>query len=207
VISAIGPNQGERRKLILDVLQRCETPPCISEQHWFPRNRAQFVNRFGKGLNFISVPQVYERRFQKMLTEYLNTNEYYTNVDALNDIGSDHPRKTLTTVSSYFRDPVIRRKVLYRANGKCEYCGESGFACQDGSLYLESHHIIALADDGEDRMSNVIALCPGDHRRAHFGEDRDVIEKEMVKIVKALILELTSSSQSIGLVQEKTQRK
>ena len=50
----------------------------------------------------------------------------------------------------------------------------------DGTRYLESHHVIALANDGEDRLTNVIALCPNDHREAHFGERRDYIESRMI---------------------------
>jgi hypothetical protein len=35
-------------------------------------------------------------------------------------------------------------------------------------------------------MTNVIALCPGDHREAHFGERRAELEKAMIlKIVSA----------------------
>jgi hypothetical protein len=33
-------------------------------------------------------------------------------------------------------------------------------------------------------MTNVIALCPRDHREAHFGERRTEIEKEMINKVK-----------------------
>jgi 5-methylcytosine-specific restriction endonuclease McrA len=84
---------------------------------------------------------------------------------------------------AYARDPKIREAVKIRAAGKCEYCGQPGFICSDGTAYLECHHIIALANDGQDRMTNVIALCPGDHREAHFGKRRDELEKEMVRKV------------------------
>ena len=50
----------------------------------------------------------------------------------------------------------------------------------DGSLYLESHHVIALANDGADRPTNVIALCPDDHREAHFGRRSEELERRMV---------------------------
>ena len=52
------------------------------------------------------------------------------------------------------------------------------------AAYLECHHILALADQGEDRMGNVIAICPGDHREVHFGKRRDEIEAEMIAKVK-----------------------
>jgi hypothetical protein len=51
---------------------------------------------------------------------------------------------------------------------------------------LESHHVIALANDGEDGLTNVIALCPNDHREAHFGERRNEIEAQMIEKLKTL---------------------
>ena len=110
-----------------------------------------------------------------------------TTEDAINDIGSDVPVRTATSSIAYARDPRVRAAVLCRAQGKCEYCGETGFLCNDGSHYLESHHIIALADDGADRMTNVIALCPNDHREAHFGNRRNELEQEMIRIVENLV--------------------
>lgn len=75
--------------------------------------------------------------------------------------------------ASYSRDSKIRTFVIDRAEGRCEYCGEQGFLMSDGkSRYLEAHHIISLADDGEDAVENVIALCPKHHREAHFGANR-----------------------------------
>jgi predicted restriction endonuclease len=83
----------------------------------------------------------------------------------------------------YARDPAIRAAAINRANGRCEFCGGLGFTATDGSNYLECHHIIALANDGADRMANVIALCANHHREAHFGERRGEIEKQMIQIV------------------------
>jgi hypothetical protein len=107
-------------------------------------------------------------------------------IDAIDDMGSDAPDRAKTTGWVYARDPQVRAAVMKRAKGRCELCGELGFKKSDGSPYLESHHIIALAKDGADRMTNVIALCPNDHREAHFGERGAELEKEMVAKVKAI---------------------
>jgi len=43
-------------------------------------------------------------------------------------------------------------------------------------------------------MTNVIAICPGEHREVHFGERRDEMEAEMmakVKIAEARRLKAT----------------
>ena len=51
---------------------------------------------------------------------------------------------------------------------------------------MESHHIIALANEGADRMTNVIALCPNHHREAHYGKRWAELEKKMTQIVMIL---------------------
>jgi predicted HNH restriction endonuclease len=103
------------------------------------------------------------------------------NLDAINDIETNATDRVTRTV--YARNPTIRAAVMKRAKGKCEFCGEPGFTGVDGTPYLECHHIIALANDGADRMTNVIALCANHHREAHFGERRDRIEKQMTQII------------------------
>jgi HNH endonuclease len=109
------------------------------------------------------------------------------NSDAIDDLGTDAPDRVTRSGISYARDPGIRDAVMKRAKGKCEFCGAIGFKRMDGATYLECHHIIALAEDGADRMTNVIALCPNDHREAHFGERWSEIEKQMIQ--KVMLLE------------------
>ncbi|MBU6206852.1 MAG: HNH endonuclease [Alphaproteobacteria bacterium] len=76
------------------------------------------------------------------------------------------------------RDDKVRHRVIKRAKGKCEHCGELGFAKPDGSHYVEANHIISLAEQGPDTLDNVIALCPNHHREAHFGEGSEQLEAE-----------------------------
>jgi hypothetical protein len=108
------------------------------------------------------------------------------NLDAIDDIGTDTPARVNTSGIAYARDPKIREAVKRRAKGKCEFCGELGFRCSDGTRYVECHHTIALADEGADRMMNVIGLCPNHHREAHFGERQAALEKEMIQKVTIL---------------------
>ncbi len=102
------------------------------------------------------------------------------NSNAICDIGTDSPDRAKSVRWAYARDPRVRAAVMRRANGKCELCGELGFKQSNGKHYLESHHIITLANEGSDRMTNVIALCPNHHREAHFGERGEELEKEMI---------------------------
>ena len=103
--------------------------------------------------------------------------------DAVNDIGTDEAVSDMVTGIRYRRDPQVRSAVQLRAKGRCEYCNQVGFTRADGSLYVETHHIIALASDGADRVSNVIALCPGHHREAHFGANRTLLEQNFVEVL------------------------
>jgi hypothetical protein len=99
-------------------------------------------------------------------------------------IGSQAPGRMSTTGSRYQRDEKVRQFVIKQAKGACEYCRELGFLLPDGSHYLEAHHIIALAKQGPDTIDNVIALCPSDHREAHYGAKSVAMESEMIEIIK-----------------------
>lgn len=85
----------------------------------------------------------------------------------------------------YARSPVVRLTALTRANGKCEWCNEPGFTMPDGSVYLETHHVIPLGQDGPDTVRNVAALCANHHREAHFGAARETIRNGLLLRLKA----------------------
>jgi 5-methylcytosine-specific restriction endonuclease McrA len=93
-------------------------------------------------------------------------------------------RKTMHTDKSYTRDPKVRAIVLKRANGHCECCGEAGFVTLSGSAYLETHHIVGLAERGPDSKGNIVALCPLCHRKAHFAADKIAIERALLKALR-----------------------
>ncbi len=78
------------------------------------------------------------------------------------------------------RDPEIRKFVVKRSNGRCEFCGCEGFVLPDGSKYVEAHHVITLAKAGADTVDNVIALCANHHREAHFGADASKLEAALL---------------------------
>lgn len=96
------------------------------------------------------------------------------------------PERVALSGMAFVRDPAVRLAALARAKGRCELCGESGFVMNDGRTYLETHHIIALSEGGLDHASNVIALCATDHRKAHYGSDRDAIRVALLtKLAKS----------------------
>lgn len=81
------------------------------------------------------------------------------------------------------RNPEVRRIVLQRANGKCEFCGADGFKTSSGLLYLETHHIVPLSEGGPDTIYNVAAICPNHHREAHYGQNSDIIRETLTKLI------------------------
>lgn len=91
------------------------------------------------------------------------------------------PAKVDAKGSAYPRSPEIRAKVLARAQGACEHCGTTGFRMANGSIYLETHHVFPLGENGPDVEWNVLAICPNDHRRAHYAQERDQMRAEMVE--------------------------
>jgi 5-methylcytosine-specific restriction protein A len=82
------------------------------------------------------------------------------------------------------RSREVRTEVLRRANGVCELCGSPGFRLINGSVYLETHHVVPLSEDGADHETNVVGICPNDHREAHYGVLRDEIRARLLALLK-----------------------
>ena len=99
------------------------------------------------------------------------------------EVGNDDPEYKKRMAGAYIRSADVRRKVIKRANGTCEYGGCKPFTKAGGDTYLETHHVISLSEQGTDKMSNVIALCANHHREAHFGERWKLLQDEFLEIL------------------------
>jgi predicted HNH restriction endonuclease len=122
------------------------------------------------------------------LTEYVKSlaNSHLV-IDDLHseDFVNDDPEYRKRMAGSYVRDTRVREQVLKRAAGFCEECGQHGFQTRGGKPYLETHHVIALSEQGPDRPHNVIALCATDHRRAHYAENwKELQDKFLAQLSK-----------------------
>lgn len=73
--------------------------------------------------------------------------------------------------SEFIRNPYVVAGALLRAGGRCEVlgCSRELFKRHDGDVFLEVHHLVPLAMNGLDELSNVAALCPSCHREMHYG--------------------------------------
>lgn len=85
-------------------------------------------------------------------------------------VGNKTPASSQTSVTQFARDPAVVAWVLKEAAGICECCRKPApFEREDGSLFLEVHHVLRLTDGGEDTIENAVALCPNCHRELHYG--------------------------------------
>ncbi|CAJ1314747.1 NUDIX domain-containing protein [Paenibacillus nuruki] len=81
------------------------------------------------------------------------------------------PESFSVVTKAFKRNADVIVEVLRRANGICENCLQKApfIRASNNTAYLEVHHIIPLADGGEDTLENAIAVCPNCHREAHLG--------------------------------------
>ncbi|MBR0352759.1 MAG: HNH endonuclease [Oscillospiraceae bacterium] len=85
--------------------------------------------------------------------------------------------------SSFTRNRYVSDFAKLRANGFCQLCGqEAPFLDRNEIPYLETHHIISLADGGEDSIDNTVALCPNCHRKMHSA-DPDLLTEDIKKLL------------------------
>jgi len=93
--------------------------------------------------------------------------------DQFDEAAGDHsPEQRDANGKVFVRSAEVRKRVLRRAAGLCEFCGAPGFVKYDGRIFLETHHVIPLSEKGGDSEANVIALCPNHHREAHYSNRR-----------------------------------
>ena len=100
--------------------------------------------------------------------------------------GIERPEQTPSSGKSFVRDPEVRAWVRQQAKGRCEGCGELAPFEKDGRPFLEVHHVKHLAQEGSDRTSNAVALCPNCHRRCHHSSDKDEFTVSLYTRVKRL---------------------
>ncbi|WP_428943811.1 HNH endonuclease [Pantoea sp. FN060301] len=84
----------------------------------------------------------------------------------------------------YVRDPAVKAWILQQSKGVCENCGKNApFYLNDGSPYLEVHHVIPLSLAGADTTNNCVALCPNCHRALHYSQNsKELIEMLYINI-------------------------
>lgn len=67
--------------------------------------------------------------------------------------------------------------------GDSRNCAVKGFTTRADTVYLETHHVVPLSEHGEDNVINVVAICPNDHRRAHYSEEASDIQQRLLTLL------------------------
>jgi len=98
--------------------------------------------------------------------------------------GVPKPATVQGATNLYLRDPKVRAWVLQRADGRCELCDAvAPFLTERGEPYLESHHIVMLAEGGADTPLNSAACCPNCHRKLHHAKERTKLRLNLEETV------------------------
>lgn len=96
------------------------------------------------------------------------------------------------------RNQFIAEYTKNRANGICDLCGEPApFFDKNGKPYLESHHVITLANGGPDVIYNTVAICPNCHRKIHILNNRE----DTVKLEKILLKYLLAEEDEENIIK------
>jgi len=104
--------------------------------------------------------------------------------------GNKKPISITAEAIQYQRDANVVSWVQAKANGSCESCGRKApFVRDDGTPFLEVHHLRRLADGGSDTVTNAIAVCPNCHRELHYGLNKEAAKIAIYGRVERLIAE------------------
>lgn len=105
-------------------------------------------------------------------------------------LGNPRPPRRPVMVEQTVRDQAVVDWVLATAAGHCENCGQPApFVREDGTPYLEVHHVKWLAREGSDTVTNAVALCPNCHRLFHYGANAAQLAASIIGRVERLVAE------------------
>jgi 5-methylcytosine-specific restriction endonuclease McrA len=124
---------------------------------------------------------------EDVMTEVVRRADSQTVYDRAKQAKGKPARKTVQH-DDFVRNPYVVAATVLRSNGKCEMpgCARTLFIRDNGTSYLEVHHVVPLAEHGDDTLANAAALCPHCHRELHSGKNR----KDRRKILAAHIATL-----------------
>lgn len=86
--------------------------------------------------------------------------------------GGSRPLTRVLPMRNYVRNALVISIARLRASHRCEVhdCSHPVFETAEGLPYTEVHHIVPLANGGEDTIENVACLCAAHHREIHLGK-------------------------------------
>lgn len=95
------------------------------------------------------------------------------------DLSKEEPEKREYIVETYVRNVAWAKqaKEILGDLCLCNNCNNT-FVREDGTRYIEVHHIIPLYRGGEDGLWNLSVLCAHHHRMAHYSDAKTRIDVE-----------------------------
>lgn len=142
----------------------------LLDGHFEWRVRPELV----QALEETSKEQIEDCRYQleERQLEILDTDEVFVKAY---EASSQETRIYRTEIRRIQRNPYVSEWAKRREDGICLLCGNEGPFKEDrtGRAFLETHHIISLADGGADSIYNVAALCPNCHRKMHHPKNEN----------------------------------
>jgi hypothetical protein len=95
------------------------------------------------------------------------------------------PARAAVQTEQFVRNQFVKEFALDRCGGQCEVpgCTYVPFLKDDGSPFIEVHHVEPLGVGGDDTIHNVAGVCPTCHRRAHYGPDRATFKADLLAVV------------------------
>lgn len=94
------------------------------------------------------------------------------------------PATRTQSTRAYDRNPLVIAIARLRASHRCEIanCTHPTFETSERVQYTEVHHIVPLAEGGEDSIANVACLCPAHHREVHLGVRSQQLTAHLVEL-------------------------
>ena len=83
--------------------------------------------------------------------------------------GSKEQRKIKVEVTRVIRDTKLSKQVKIKYNYSCQICGLTINTTTLSRKYAEAAHIKPISDNGDDKLNNIICLCPNHHTMLDFG--------------------------------------
>ncbi len=104
------------------------------------------------------------------------------------DVSYEAPLRREYLIETYVRNVTWARKARETFGCYCMFDAcKNSFLREDGTPYIEVHHIVPLFEGGEDSLPNLSVLCAHHHKMAHFSASRTVSE------IQTMLLERTKS--------------
>lgn len=156
---------------------------------WLQLNEEVLIGNIGQMLYAIKLDSVADMTTEEV-TQEIARRSPSSMVLALALKATAKPARKVVNRSEFVRNPYVVSAAIHRAQNTCEMpsCSAKLFERDDGSSYLEVHHIVPLSEKGLDSLNNVAALCPNCHRQQHHSKDRVTLRKKLKKHIKSILV-------------------